>query len=687
MPTINLTNNTTLQITASTADGNATLNRYLTHPLTFLTPAGFDAIADQKIGAVDATPFPLTASATGAGTFALEKTSLNVQLGASAAIGLLKGSDISDFLGALQVPGNPAGLVSFGVTGTLSAGDTATTGDFSFGITKGATVSLSSYYAASADELLEDAVKQAMASLTILHDIQDLKSMPAGAVCQTDAASSLQFSASVTYNVLNDPLATKAISNLPTIAVNATAGATVEATVTHTSDHTVTVAKLANGLVHLSVSLTKTDDFETSLTASASLTVDLGKTDALALLLKTISPNSALEMAKIQAEMPAAAAQQYSSDVKAAIDAAVSNSLQVSLKAALDVSTSKNRVFLYEIDLGKLDDTSTTAVQSALGGDFTKITQPGAVLAGIREIDSAFTKTSTVQHSLAVHLLGIFNWDSTNTFIQKSKVDYTKDTHEIVLSDESIEIAIDNLSAVKLREVVVKGITLTLPASANTPANPTPIQMVYFDREGSASESNMTQFVNVLSAIQSTSAAGAKALLAKGLKNYGTTSLYLGLSLTPDASHRLFISGSNAFGWADYVQAVCSGQQVVLANDEANADRLKLYQMDLGFWKLLLEAGTLQNINALLKPKGIRSEAAADAIAVNWWSEAMSNYATALAEGKPLVNLGKAVVKDGTMGFNEPWMILAAWNVLGRPAMDSMFTSSLIQGLAAGTSS
>lgn len=687
MPTIQLTNNTTLQIAGSTADGNATLNRYLKSPLQYLTPAGLEGIVNQKIGDVDPTPFPLTASATGAGTFAVEKTSLNVQLQASASIGLLKGSDISDFLGSLQMPGNPAGLVSFGITGTLSAAETATAGDFSFGITKGATVSLNSYYAASADQPLADAVKQAIASLTILHDIQDLQSLPAGAICQTDAASSLQFSASVTYSVLNDPLATKAIANLPQITVNATAGATVEATVTHTSDHTVTVAKLPNGLVHLSVSLTNTDDFETSLTASAGFTADLGKTDALALLLKVISPNSTVEMAKIKADMPAAAAGQYSSDVKAAIDAAVSNSLQVSLKASLDSSTAKNRVFLYEIDLGKLDAAGTAAVQAALGGDFTAITQPGAALAGIAELDSAFTKTQKVQHSLAIHLLGIFNWDSTNTFVQKSKVNYTKDTREIVLSDESITIDMNNLTAVKLREVAVKGITLTLPASANTPASDTPIQMVFFDREGSASRSNMTQFVNVLTAIHSTAAGGAQALLGKNLKNYGTASLYLGLSLTPDACHRLFISGSNPFGWADYVQAACSAEQIVLANDEANADRLTLYRMDLGFWKKLLDAGTPQNINVLLGPQGIGQEAVTDVIAVNWWSEAMSNYASALAQGKPLVDLGKEVVKDGTMGFNEPWMILAAWNILGRPTIDSLFTSSLMQGLASATSS
>ena len=96
------------------------------------------------------------------------------------------------------------------------------------------------------------------------------------------------------------------------------------------------------------------------------------------------------------------------------------------------------------------------------------ITKPGAVLAGLREIDSALTVASSVTHSLALHLLGIFNWEDTNTFIEKSVVDFTKDTHEIVLSDETIKIVTNNLRAEKLREVLVKGITLTLPASANT---------------------------------------------------------------------------------------------------------------------------------------------------------------------------------------------------------------------------
>ena len=123
-------------------------------------------------------------------------------------------------------------------------------------------------------------------------------------MCQLDASSSLQFTASLCYSFLNNPLASASLQSLPSISVNATASATIEATATHTAGHTITIAKLSDRILHLTVSLANTDDFETSLTVSAGLTADLGSKDALAFLLDKISPNSAEEMKIIKQEMP-----------------------------------------------------------------------------------------------------------------------------------------------------------------------------------------------------------------------------------------------------------------------------------------------------------------------------------------------------------------------------------------------
>jgi hypothetical protein len=686
MPTIQLTNNTTLNITASSADKNATLNRYLKNPLTFLTPAGFDAIVDKKVGDLNASTFPITANANGAGQFAVEGTSLNVQIGTTASLGLLTGDSKADFLACVDIPDDPsvAGLISFAVQGTLSAESTATASDFTFGLTKGASLLLTSFSKADGADTFAGAVKRAIVALTVPHCIDDLRSLPSGAICQVDGSTSLQFTADVTYAIMNDPLATVSIAKLPSLAINASAGATLEATITDTSDHTVTIAKLPNGLVHMAVSRTRTDDLETSLTASAGLTGDVGSLDAVAFLLHKISPNSIEELAKIKADMPPSEAEKLDDDIKGAVDAALSSSLEVSLKMALDGSKSKNRFFLYEIDLTDLDGNSSRALESALTGDFRAITRPGAALAGVRELESALTDTSKVAHSLALHLLGILNWGSTSTFIEKSKVDYTKDTHEIVLSDETIEVASNSLNAEKLRELVVKGITLTLPASANTPAATTPINMVFFDRQAATNPSTMRQFVNVLQATGAPAAASANALLKQTLKQYGTSSLYLGLNLTPAQCHQLFIDATGKpYDSAAYIQHACAAEAVILDGDGDNTDRLRLFTAGPDFWKELQNAGAAPNVTRLLTARGIRQNSVVDVISILWWSSAMGNYAEALALGEPLIAAGKAVAKDGTLGFNEPWLVLAAWAILGKPAIDYRFTSTLLKQAAA----
>jgi len=263
--------------------------------------------------------------------------------------------------------------------------------------------------------------------------------------------------------------------------------------------------------------------------------------------------------------------------------------------------------------------------------------------------------------------------------MEKSKVDYTKDTHEIVLSDETIQVVGNNLDSEKLREVVVKGITLTLPASANTPAAATPIHMVFFDRQAATNRSTMRQIVNVLQATSAPSAAAANSLLGRNLKSYGISSLYLGLNLTPQQCRQLFIdTAGRPYDWTTYLRYACEAEATILDSDADNADRLQLFTAGEAFWSELRDAGAAPNQIRLLADQGIRPNATVDVVSLIWWSSAMENYAKALAVGQSLEGAGKAVVKDGTLGFNEPWLVLATWNMLRNPAIDSLFTSSLL---------
>jgi hypothetical protein len=687
MPTINLTNNTGLDLTASSADDNATLNRYLLSLLTFKTPPSFDPIANLLVKDQSELDFPIVLSATGEGKFAVEKTTLDIQLGASAFVGLKQGNNEADFLSFMNLPADPSssGIVSFALQGKLSLGDSATVSDFTFGIANDASVTVSGHYPAAASDKLGDAVQKAAAALTIPHSLDDLASLPACAICQIEAASSIKFSASVAYNFLNDPLAAASIINLPSFSVNATASATIEGTATHTGGHVLTIARLPSELLHLAVNLLKTDDLETSLTVSAGVGADIGSQDALAFLLDRINPNAAAEADAIAAKMKDAA--QFKASIKSAIQTSLSASLAVSLKAALEHKGHRNRAFVYEIDLKGLDEAGKTALQTALRGDFTAITRTGAQFKGIKALDSALTLAATDEYTFALHFLGIFNAASVEEFVAKSKIDFTKDTHEIVLSDETLQVVDNNLDAEKLRKLVLKDITLTLPASANTPSAKKPITVAFLDREASTSPSQMRRFVNALEAVGAPNAAAAQSLLNQKLHDYGICSLFLCLNLNPAQCKQLFLDSSGeAHDFMYYIDAMSAVEKTIyagLAEDPENAYHLKLFDADHDTWKALQDAGDVPNMKPILEELGMSDVevqlAATDAFTAIWWSEAMADYAKALTKKDSLVSVGKELVKDSNLGYNEPWMILTTWSLAGKPTITSNFISSLPQ--------
>jgi hypothetical protein len=684
VPSINLTNNVGLNLSASSGDGFSTLERYLKNILTFKTPPSFDPLVNVPVESLQETSFPITISAAGQGQFAVEGTTLNIQAGPSASIGLLQDAAAALFLSALDIEdaAPTPSLVSFSLVGNVSLGDTAPLGQLTFDITNAATLTLTSYYKTAAGDTLGRAVLQAISALTIPHNLADLKSIPTGAICQLDATGSVQFTASATLTFLNDPLAALSLEKLPSFSIHASASATVETTVTHTSGHTLAIAKLPGNLLHLSLTLDNTGDFETSLTVSTGIAATIGGQDLLGFLLEDLNPGSSSLADSIAAAVPNAA--QFKSGIKSAIDTALSSSLGASLKAALDRNTAKNRVFLFEIDLARAeaDPAAESALLAALAGDFTALTKPGAAFPGIRSLDTLLTTTQTITHTFALHLLGIFNAASVHQFLAESSFRASTNTHELILADESIQVLDNNLDAEKLRKLLLRDITLTLPASANTPETNTPLTITYLDRQAAASRSQLQQFVNVLNFLNAPNPA-AEALLNQNLPHYGLCCLALSLALTPAQCRRLYLDpGGQPRPWDFFVTEVCQAQTAILANQPENAYRLQVYATPLAKWTALREAGAAPNQTRILRSLGLSATNASlalnDVIPTIWWAAAMATYAQALADAKPLAKAAKAVLKDSNLGYGEPWMLLSAWNIAGHPPLTTVFTSSQI---------
>ena len=683
MGSIRLTDNSSLDITVSSGDANASLNTYLQVPLVLVCGElgpGFRQLHNTPINKLDADRFPLVFSASISRSFAVSKATLNVGTGASAYLDLLTGATADDLGASLKLDTAPSAIfVSFGITANLESGPAGTVGDFSFGLSSGQEITISHYLPAVGTDLFADTAKKAVSGFTILHDLDDLRSLPENSICRIEGKGSLKFTASVQYSFMNNPLASLPLNAISeSLNLNAQSGATLQVRVEHSSSHELTVASMPGGRLRLSVGLTRTDDLEASLDFSLGVSASVAGQDALEFLLHRISPSAEKELHEIRAALPPDAQADLTDDIKRVLKGATQGGVRTSLRAAFEKSKETNHLFVYDIDLNALDGNSMQAVRSALRGDFTQMTAGTESLAGIREVETVLTLTLATTHTLTVHLIGILNFNDVSSFIQRATAGLNGNAGEIVLAAEEIKVMENRFDPDHLREVLLRSVMITT-AAASSPSNPNfTFKMVFFLRKGQTSRSDMRQFANVLRVVASPDAKKAEELLEKDVKHFGPAAIYLSLDLNKDLSLALFRNGGKTRTSDDYVLVAQNAMRMMLTGDEESENRLRLFSVDLSFWRQLRDAGTRQNIVALLQTRNITGPAAVvDFFGIDWWATAMARVATALANGQPLLDAEKGALKKSEGGFDIPWALLSTYLLLGqRPNVQSQFTAA-----------
>jgi hypothetical protein len=131
-----------------------------------------------------------------------------------------------------------------------------------------------------------------------------------------------------------------------------------------------------------------------------------------------------------------------------------------------------------------------------------------------------------------------------------------------------------------------------------------------------------------------------------------------------------------------YILEYCGDMATILNGDPDSANRLIVFNADQDTWKRFQDAGSQPAIVSVLESIGVPESAppgllVPDVLTGTIWSSAMANFAKALKAGQPLDQAGAKFVKAGTLGFGEPWLILAVWNLLGNPPLVTQFTSSV----------
>jgi hypothetical protein len=652
------------------------LAHYLQNGLVFVlggTSPVFEQAQNKKISDIDSGSFPVSLSPTIPGSFAVSSATVSVKPGFEASIDLLTGSKASDFAKSLLPDALPIpSLVCFAFAAELDSGPSGTVGDFSFGLVSGGQIEVSNYCPVASTDLFKNAVQRAMSGLTLPHDLDDLRALPQGNICRVEGKASLKFTASVQYSLLNNTLATAPFEILSnSLAVKAQSGPKLQVTVEHSNTHQLTIAALGNNKFRLSVSLAAEADIEESFDFSIGVSGNIGSTDALQFLIEHVSAVPDKDLAQIRSILNAQEQSELSGQIKAVVQGATKGGISASLHDALKQSQERGYLFIYDVDLSALDSPSTSALQSALQGDFTRITAPDARLAGIQEVKSISTLTLTKTHTLTLHLLGLLNFSDVSTFMKKAKVANLADTSEVVLAATEIKVIQNTVNPDHLRKVLTKSAMITTAADSSLKNPDFKFQMVFFLKKADIDNSDLRQIYNSLSFVTSPFADAAKALLDESSAHRPDVFLYLSLTLDKNLSTTIFKSPENDKPRTidDFVIAGQKAMAAILAGDPDSAERLPLFSLDLVFWKKLRDAGAAANIQRLLTDRGLTSLASVpDFITIDWWAQAMGKMAAALTDGKSLMDAEKEVLKDTGAGFDVPWALLATSSLLAGPS-------------------
>lgn len=159
--------------------------------------------------------------------------------------------------------------------------------------------------------------------------------------------------------------------------------------------------------------------FDASFTASAGIGANLGSTDLIDEFFTAIDPGIDVSQSGSV------------DDFQKVLNDSLDRSLAISLNAACTAAFADEAAVIYEIDVTTPDQATKDAIDSALSGDWSKISQ----LSNARKIRNVITETAENKYTLTVNLLGLYNYRSVADFVQSMQLVTDPTTGQVVITD------------------------------------------------------------------------------------------------------------------------------------------------------------------------------------------------------------------------------------------------------------
>ena len=587
------------------------------------------------------------------------------------------------------------------VTGSFGLATGGSAGDFTFGLNATSSVTIGfdkAFNGAAVEPTLGGAVGRMLSGFVIPASVADLGLLQAGDVSTVSGQGSLKLTGGFNIAAPVNPLASvKLPLNAGSIEVKDGVMAGVSASVTISGGYQIRASGLAGGAVGLRFQKQKGAALRTDFTASASASVKLGTTDLLAGLLGAIGKGDADP--KLLAGLTEAETKTFNAALKEGVD----HSLQAALDLALSAAAEDDTLFEYEIQLGALDSASTGAVNGALHGDLTALTELQRP-AGVTLRNSVVTRMRSQGVTLKVNLLGIVNLISLSQLIGKCEILSDAASGGVTIKEtaqsEHISAITDPYARQEaLRKAIFESVLVTTAyrASGAVAMPGLHCSNLHFVVNRDTDAATVRGYLNWFAALNLMAQGDVAAALA-GYTGDRTSTCLLRTELDDAACESLFLAGGQPRDQAYYREFGRRALRALLHPERSAIERARCRFLDQdATWALAVETGPSPELRHLIPLDAmdpafdlVLADVTGDLYDILWWAESMTKAGAALLgmrqflKGRDPVGLKDdpefqrncaglqklmmSVVAKSKARFGEPWGMVSLFWSAGSPA-------------------
>jgi hypothetical protein len=270
---------------------------------------------------------------------------------------------------------------------------------------------------------LGQAIQQTLNAFSILDSSADVLSIQEGVIFTNDISGTVKIGGAWTLPLAVNQLSLAA-ANMPfssTISVNPAVTLTVAGDVSLTGDFSVRFRRSAPNCLRVGLYKKTGTTVDASFTSSAGLAAKVGSTDLIKAFFSAVAPgvnvSNAPDAAKIQQ----------------VLNDSVDRSLNLSFKAGWSDAPSEAAAIVYEIDMSAGNQATKDAIDSALRGDWSGITN----LPNARKLRNVVTDAVEEKSTLTVNILGLFNYRSVDDFVAAMRVVTDPERGSVVITDSA----------------------------------------------------------------------------------------------------------------------------------------------------------------------------------------------------------------------------------------------------------